>query len=74
MIHILMETVDLGGYPVKAFKYEGDATQACTLANTTYNSQKIADLMAHCGYTLEQAWDFVSASQQFYIDSVEYLE
>ena len=55
-----METVDLGGHPVKAFKYKGDANQACTLANTTYNSQKIADLMANCGYTVEQAEQFVS--------------
>jgi len=74
VIHILMETVDLGGHPVKAFKYKGDANQACTLANTTYNSQKIADLMANCGYTVEQAEQFVSQGQQFYIVSVEYMD
>jgi hypothetical protein len=66
-----METVDLGGNPVKAYTNKAAALAACEAANTAYKSQKIADLMAHCSYTLEQAEAYVATEPQFYVQSVE---
>lgn len=69
--YILMETVDLGGHPVKGFLVEQKAKEALLAANAAYKAQKIKNLMAHCNYTLEQAERFVANQTQFYLETVE---
>lgn len=76
-IYIIMEVVDLGGHPVKAYPDKTKANEVVQKLNADFVIYKKADLV-NSGYTVDGADVWIrnspSVMQHFYVDAIELME